>query len=386
MGKLGRMNTMNACCSTGIRSLGTFAGLIGGTLLLAACHGGGGDGAPAVQRATFRNLGFLPGYASSAARAVSSDGTVVAGTATTAANNRQAFRWNARQGMVGLGFMPGGSTSTATAVSADGAVIVGDGDGTNGEPATSHPAFRWTVEAGLQRLDPLPGTVFILCSAGGVSGDGTVVVGTCLQVNNAAFRWTAGTGSVELTRFGGGSNQQSTAVAISRDGAVIVGAGHPALTGAVLWAADGSPTLLGKLPGDGSATATAVSRDGSVVVGSSTDGAGNSRAFRWTRQTGMLDLGNTVDGLLASSASSVSGDGRIIVGSGRTSAGDVALIWDEDHGWRLLDAVLSGDYQTPVTGWKLTGAAAISDDGHTIAGNGTNPQGQTEAWIVTLAD
>jgi probable HAF family extracellular repeat protein len=377
---------MNARRSTRLRPPSSFAWLIGVALTLAACFGGGGDNAPVVRHAAFRNLGFLPGYASSSARAVSSDGSVAVGTATTAAGNRQAFRWNSREGMVGLGFMPGGSTSSANAVSADGAVIAGDGNANAGDPSTSHAAFRWTADAGLQRLVPPPGPASSLCAAGGVSGDGAVVVGTCLQFNNAAFRWMASTGSVALSQFGGGSNQQSTAVAISRDGAVIAGAGHPVLTGAVIWATDGSPTILGKLPGHGSGTATAVSRDGSVVVGLSTDGAGNSRAFRWTRQTGMADLGNASDGVLASSASSVSGDGRIIVGTGNTATGDVALIWDADHGWRRLDAVLSTDYETPVTGWKLTGATAISDDGRTIAGHGTNPLGQTEAWMVTLPD
>lgn len=371
--------------------MGTFgdwrsAWLIGGVLSLAACFGGASDSAPGVPLATFRNLGVLPGYASSSARAVSSDGSVVVGTATMAAGNHQAFLWTTQGGMVGLGFMPGGTSSNATAVSADGTVVAGDGDAANSGTPTSHAAFRWTGGAGLQRLDPLPGPAPSLCSARGVSGNGAVVVGTCLQFNNAAFRWTAGTGSVALGQFGGGSNMQSTATAISLDGTAIVGAGHPVLTGAVMWSAEGSPTILGKLPGDGSGTATAVSRDRSVVVGTSTDNAGNSRAFRWTRQTGMVVLGNAIDGLLGSSASSVSGDGSTIVGSGRTAMGDVALIWDADHGLRMLDAALSADYQMLVVGWKLTHATAISDDGHTIVGHGVNAQGHTEAWMVRLPD
>jgi probable HAF family extracellular repeat protein len=349
---------------------------------LAACLGGGGGGAPPAPQATFHNLGFLPGYASSHATAVSSDGSVIAGTATSAAGNRQAFRWDARQGIVGLGFLPGGSASSATAVSANGAVIVGTADARSGDPPTPSAGVRWTADADPQRLDPLSGAS--LCGATGVSGDGATVVGTCMQGNNTAFRWTASSGAVALARFGGGSNQQSTATAISLDGAVIVGAGHPVLTGAVIWAADGSPTILRKLPGDASGTATAVSRDGSVVVGSSLDAAGNSRAFRWTQQTGMVDLGNAPAGVLGSIATSISGDGRVIVGWGPTTTGDAALIWDADHGLRLLDAALATDYQTQITGWKLTRADAISVDALTIAGHGTNPQGQTEAWIVRL--
>jgi len=372
---------MNARYGTKLRSLRTRAWLIGGALPLAACLAGCSDSAPPVRHATFVDLGILPGYTSSQAGAVSSDGTVVVGTATTAARNRQAFRWNSLQGMVGLGFMAGGTFSTATAVSANGAVIVGGGDALNTNPLTG---FRWTADEGAQPVEALPASH--LCHVAGVSGDGAVVVGTCLQVNNTAFRWTASMGSVALGRFGTGSNQQSAALAISMDGSVIVGAGHPALTGAVMWSADGSPTILGKLPGDAAGAATAVSRDGSVVVGSSTDNAGTSRAFRWTQQTGMVDLGNSVSGLLGSFASSVSGSGNIIVGWGPTANGDVALIWDTDHGLRPLDVALEADYQTQITGWKLTQATAISDDGRTIAGFGTNPQGQTEAWIVKLPD
>jgi probable HAF family extracellular repeat protein len=373
---------MNVHCSNRLRSLSILAWLIGSAVPLAACLGGGGGNAPPVQHAAFRNLGFLPGYASSQAAAVSSDGSVVVGTATTTAGNRQGFRWDNRQGVVGLGFMAGGTASMATTVSANGAVIVGTGDASDVDPPTPSAGFRWTADAGMQRLDSLPGSY--LCTAAGVSGDGAAIAGTCLQANNTAYRWTAGTGAVALSRFGGGSSQQSTATAIALDSTVIVGAGHPVLTGAVMWTADGSPTVLGKLSGDAEATATAVSRDGSVVVGSSTDFARNVRAFRWTPQTGMADLGNRIDGLLGSFATSVSGDGRIIVGWGPTATGDVALIWDADHGLRLLEAALVADYETTIMGWKLTRATAISDDARVIAGYGTNPQGQTEAWIVTL--
>jgi len=86
-----------------------------------------------------------------------------------------------------------------------------------------------------------------------------------------------------------------------------VDAGHPVLKGAVMWAANGSATILGKLPGDAAGVATAVSRDGSVIVGTSSNNAGIPRAFRWTLQTGMVDLANGINGLLGTFAASVSG-------------------------------------------------------------------------------
>ena len=37
-----------------------------------------------------------------------------------------------------------------------------------------------------------------------------------------------------------------------------------------------------------------------------------------------------------------------------------------------------------LNGWILTEARAISADGTTIVGTGTDPAGQTEAWIATI--
>lgn len=373
-------------CSTG--SVGPselvrkYARLILCALPLAACLPGCGDSGSSTPRATFRSLGILSGYASSQANALSADGSVVAGTSATTAGNRQAFRWTAQQGMSGLGFLSGGSVSSATGASADGTVIVGDADASGGSPLTA--GFRWTAQAGLQRIAALPGSA--LCSASDVSGDGTVVAGTCLQGANTAFRWTAAAGPVALSRLGLGSNQQGTASAISRDGSVIAGGGHPVLTGAAIWSADGSATILGTLPGDAVGMATAISSDGSVVTGVSTGSTGTPHAFRWTQQGGMVDLGSGPGGLPGTFATSISDDGRVIVGWCASPSGDVALMWDAGHGWRALDAVLDLDYATQVPGWKLHRATAISGDGRTMAGFGTDPQGQTEAWVVNLPD
>lgn len=162
---------MQVLASTNLRSICKCACLAGVALTLAACFGGGvSDDALLAQRATFRNLGFLPGYASSQASAISSNGFAVVGTSSTAAGNREAFRWNLRETMVGLGFMFGGISSMATAVSADGNVIVGTGDATTSDRPTPSAAFRWTADEGLQRVDSLPGAY--LSAAGGVSGDG----------------------------------------------------------------------------------------------------------------------------------------------------------------------------------------------------------------------
>lgn len=352
-------------------------------VLLVSCFVGNNDNPPSFPKpATLTNLGFLPGDTSSAANAVSSDGAVVVGSSTSPAGTSHAFRWNAQEKMVKLGFLPGGNHATAAAVSANGSVVVGYGDSSSAPPSPS-AIFRWTIGNCIARVDGVPGSS--LCGASGVTRDRSALVGTCLTFNDEAYRWTESTGTVGLGRFGGGSDQTSSAAAVSSDGRVVVGAGHPTLTGAVLWVVGGGSVILGRLPGDASFVASAVSRDAAVVVGSSTDNSQRSRAFRWTHQTGMVALPDAPGGM-SGTASGVSGDGQLVVGSTRSASGEAAVIWDAEHGTRLLETVLSSEFPTDIKGWKLIRATAISDDGHTIVGYGTDPGGQTEGWALRLSD
>ena len=110
-----------------------------------------------------------------------------------------------------------------------------------------------------------------------------------------------------------------------------------------------------------------------------------TRAFVWTRTTGIEALGAGVPpGVTGVHASGVSGDGATVVGWGATGEGETALVWQADSGWRTLAAALVADHRTDAAGWRLTRATAISDDGRTIVGYGTNPTGQTEGWLVRL--
>ncbi|MCA2550875.1 MAG: PEP-CTERM sorting domain-containing protein, partial [Microcystis sp. M53BS1] len=86
----------------------------------------------------------------------------------------------------GLGDLPGGTfQGSALGVSGDGSVVVGSGNSANGLEA-----FRWTQAGGIVGLGDLPGGTF-QGSALGVSGDGSVVVGYSYSANGLeAFRWT----------------------------------------------------------------------------------------------------------------------------------------------------------------------------------------------------
>lgn len=361
-----------------VRQFSTAALLAG----LVACGDHASVSIGSLQTATFIGIGFLPGGSSSQALAVSGDGLMVAGSAKLPSGKSQAVRWSAPGGMQGLGLLPGGTFSEARGISSDGSVIVGNGDA----PATSGAAFLWHADSGMVQLTPPANSS--LCAAAGISGNGQEVVGTCLVSGNYAFRWTAATGMVGLRQFGTGSNHSSIASAISFDGTTVAGMGHPVLTGAVIWAANGDATILGPIPGDEVSAALALSRDGSVVAGYSIDPLSHQRAFRWTRQTGMLSIAPLPDTLASSTALGVSADGKVIVGWGIASDREVAMIWEERFGFgmRQLETVLRNDYQTDISGWKLARATGISQDGRTIVGIGTNPNGQDEGWVVRIRD
>ncbi len=65
--------------------------------------------------------------------------------------------------------------------------------------------------------------------------------------------------------------------------------------------------------------------------------------------------------------------------------GRKAYVWDAIHGPRDLDVLmneagLGGD----LAGWTLGVTRGVSGDGRTLMGYGTNPAGNTEAWIAFL--
>ncbi|CCI04075.1 HAF repeat-containing PEP-CTERM protein [Microcystis aeruginosa] len=335
-----------------------------------------------AQAASFQGLGDLPGgIFHSNASGVSANGSVVVGTGN---NGNEAFRWTQATGMVGLGDFPGGffERSVAYGVSGNGSVVVGYGYSSQGREA-----FRWTQATGMVGLGDLPGGDFF-SQAGGVSADGSVVVGgsSIVGYGGEAFRWTQATGMVGLGDLPGGYFS-SGASGVSADGSVVVGSSRSANgIEAFRWTQATGMVGLGDLPGGiFQSLASAVSADGSVVVGignSTQDGLYSNEAFRWTQATGMVGLGDLPGGYFSSSALGVSADGSVVVGTGND--GNEAFIWNSAQGMRSLQQVLTNDYGLDLTGWFLKEANAISADGLTIVGSGTNPNGLTEAWIARL--
>lgn len=161
----------------------------------------------------------------SGAKGVNADGSVVVGFSNSA-NGYEAFRWTQAGGMVGLGDLAGGSFySIAWAVNADGSVVVG-----RGESASGNEAFRWTQAGGMVGLGDLAGGDFE-STANGVSADGSVVVGTGTSASGEeAFRWTQADGMQTVAEWLGESGvavaadyTMQEAYGVSGDGSVVVG-------------------------------------------------------------------------------------------------------------------------------------------------------------------
>ena len=348
-----------------------------------------------AHAATFQGLGALPGGEfGSIAEDVSGDGSVVVGMSYVEPFvHDSAFRWTAEGGMEALtGEAP---TGHATGVSRDGSVIVGMAFGDS-----RRRAFRWTSQTGAILLDTVQysnGTTsqqVALC----VSPDGGTVSGVDLYegmgtTSEEPFLWTPSTGTVLLSGPPPPRTQGPGDIgpwAMSDDGAVVVG-GYRRFDGAThyeafLWTAEDGIVGLGDLPGGTlRSCAYGVSADGKVVVGEGRDDSRRDQAFRWTEAEGMAGLGYITQDGSSSTAYDVSADGSVIVGTGRVlGLGDQAFVWDARHGVRNLTDVLELEYGLDLTGWRLTEAKSISDDGTVIVGNGRNPAGQEEAWIARL--
>jgi uncharacterized membrane protein len=337
---------------------------------------------PATAGYHFVPLGIPAGGTFSEATAVTSQGLRVVGSASTSDTSIEAFVWDPINGMQSLG----PETIYGEGVSADGAKVVGRGTSTN--PDLSE-AFLWDPQNGVQRLGTLPDTED--SEAVAISGDGAIVVGDSYDWETStqeAWRWDSTNGMQGLGVLPG--YQDSAAFAVSGDGAIVAGSSSTLDTDywseAFVWNAEDGMQGLGFLPGHGLSQVYGMSSDGTAIVGFSAIGAAYSgRAFVWRNSTGMVGIG---DPQVGSYASAASGDGSIVVGGcGCGLFGSyVAFIWDAAHGMRRLDQVLVNEYGVDLTGWTLSGARDISDDGLSIVGIGINPSGDNEGWLVRLPE
>lgn len=325
------------------------------------------------------------GSFASAAICVAADGSLVAGRGT-GAQGRETILWRPGDEIHPLGELPGGAYwSEPFAVSADGTVVLGNSTGANGTRL-----FEWTEgTAAIDVLfDPPPTSDGSAPFAYGyaASADASVVVGNWRPAAGVteAMRWSSATGLIPLGDLPGGV-RSSHADAVSADGSAVVGGSNSERGNEpFLWTEqDGMRPIRDPAVPDLNGRATGISADGSIVVGVGTSAQSDftNEAVLWTTDGRMTRIGK-VPGTDSSTPTDATADGSIVVGW----SDERAFIWDAAHGIRDLQSVLADTYGLDLDGWTLTGAAAISDDGRSISGSGTNPSGQSEGWIATVPE
>jgi probable HAF family extracellular repeat protein len=329
-----------------------------------------------AQAPSFRGLGFVPGFSTSSALDMSSDGKVVVGDRAFPVG---AMRWSEATGVMAyIGPFPGGSGITESlGVNKDGSAVVGY-DGFGGNCSPNRP-WRWTAETGMVFLGFVPGSQST--SAYSVNADGSVVVGMatpCGSLNQAA-RYTDETGWVALDFLPGGNS--SGAYGISADGTVVVGStGYPDGTfQAFRWTQANGMSGLGFLPGGNISGASRVSADGTTIVGySNGSGSNNGQAYRWRQATGMMPIGFLL-GAINSVATNVNSDGSVIVGE----SGGKPFRWTASDGMKSIEDLLTAA-GVSIKGWQIETARGVSADGTVISGTGVDPSGLRQAWLAKL--
>lgn len=330
----------------------------------------------------FQALGDLPGgFISTTAHGISADGSTIIGESESAIGP-EAFRWTPDTGIVALGVLTGTTGfSTALDVSDDGSVIVGQSSGS----LIFGDGFVWTAATGMQSIGAPAGALGSWGNA--VSGDGSFVAGYYYDASfqSQAFRWSSGGGFEAIHAFAG-AGTTSAARAITPDGIVVGGEGSTPATGgasqAIVWM-NNSGIELGTLATAGGGSGLFdLSDDGSVAVGWTESDLGVA-AFRWDVDTGMSSLGNLPGGMEFNLANAVSADGSVVVGRAAGPDDDEAFIWTAVGGMVSLSQFLANE-GLDLTGWQLLEAVGISADGLVIVGNGINPAGDNEAWLVNL--
>ena len=112
-------------------------------------------------------------------------------------------------------------------------------------------------------------------------------------------------------------------------------------------------------------SANSVNADGSVIAGYIIRQDNLSEAFRWTTETGIVGLGNLYGGNYNSAADAINADGSVLAGYSGTPIDGEAFRWTQDGGMVGLGHLPDGDL--------FSAANAINADGTIIVGHSKSP-------------
>lgn len=246
--------------------------------------------------AKITNLGTLrdDNSGNSNATLVSADGRVVAGYSHEKASNStliQAFRHNEGDArMTALGTLRADNTenSWALAMSADGRIIVGSASTDN----MDIQAFRHVEgNAKMTGLGTLRNDNSGNSTARAITPDGRVIVGNAATDNNASQAFRLNAGDAKMTGLGSlraDNTGNSSALAVSGDGRIVVGSSETDLDSIreqafIHYENTGKMVNLGTLRSDklGRSEANIISEDGRVIAGFAETDDKTTHAVLW---------------------------------------------------------------------------------------------------------
>jgi probable HAF family extracellular repeat protein len=349
---------------------------------------------PSLAQVTFRGFGVNDAYING----MSTDGSVVVGVFVDKVRSGTAFRWTAAGGIEEIG-----GIMDAIYISRDGKTIVGAALDSQGIQSTAiwQGGKNWRTLGGVLGGVPAHASGNLrLSHPGGVSADGSVIVGAANVANSRThgFRWDAVNLMVDLGALV--RDESSYATGVSANGKAVVGwTRDPSLAsrmgdprcGVVFM--DGIARLIHPYGWAGEAFA---SNDvGSTIVGrfppQTTGTRHGATTWRWSAWNGVLeDLGAVWQGTPGSNIAEyqsqptgLSDTGDVVVGV-TGSFQRLAYNWTVDTGMVTVADYLTANGVASHKDWYLSTATYVSPDGKLIAGVGFNPKLIAESWIVTL--
>lgn len=278
---------------------------VAGIVAVSALGTGYAEAAPEVELV---NLGTLPGGFVSQAHDVNEAGQVI-GSSDAADGHTHVVRWDRHGTITDLGDVTdvGGSLDSFLRINAHGAAATTIVKYDNGK----RHAARWDGHGGGADLGTLPGGEESW--ANDINDEGVVVGRGDYPIPNGflmhALRWEKDGTVTDL----GVPDSWSEAYAINNAGVAV---GATAL-GAARWDAQGTMTLLDRLPGGGFSEAYGIN-DAGVAVGHARAADGTDHAVTWDRRGRITDLG-TLPGGRYSTASGITKNGWVAGASATTA-------------------------------------------------------------------
>jgi probable HAF family extracellular repeat protein len=203
-----------------------------------------------------------------------------------------------------------------------------------------------------------------------ITGRSTTVLGTVHAYVTKPDGIIRDLGALPLPITSDDSNGQS----VNASGAVVGESRTNAGERAFLWTADGGMRNLGTLAGGTFSSAHDIN-DAGVVVGMSETASGRS-AFVWTEQGGMRDLGQVAGGINNSTAEEINAAGQV-VGYSQTATGWAAFSWTESGGMKNLGMLAGKDSSF---------AQAVNASGLVVGFSGVSGWAQGSAFLWSEQD